>query len=155
MKIIEIDENDKLWKELLDVLPIYQPEASIDWLTVRRKRFISSHVLVSVEDDSINGFMRFCIRELPIKLNNETLLEATGEALGVNPVMRNKGIGKALQNKSLQLAKEAGCYQFRSFLFPEAKVLRHIKLSLGFGICPKGDELFPDDNSLLQFVRVL
>jgi GNAT superfamily N-acetyltransferase len=46
--------------------------------------------------------------------NGEPLTEGYVEAFGVDPQLRRRGIGTALQQHAAQLCRVAGCYQMRS-----------------------------------------
>jgi GNAT superfamily N-acetyltransferase len=67
------------------------------------------------------GFLRFLIQVLGAEAgrpaliyDGESLKEGYVEAFGVDPQLRRRGIGTALQQHAAQLCRIAGCYQMRS-----------------------------------------
>jgi GNAT superfamily N-acetyltransferase len=141
-----------LWLHLLDLAEDYQPN-SARWLELQKDTFISSHTIIAVDKDEIIGFMRFSVRAILnaqgeiLERDGDDLLEAFGEALGVKPDRRNEGVGRALQETSFEMAKDEGCYQFRSALYQGAEALQHIKISMGCGVHAERDMTF--------FIKVL
>lgn len=120
----------------------------------------SSHALVAVVKDEVAGFLRFTVqeigpdRDLPaVHFKGAALTEAKVLAFGVKAHFQNLGIGKALQEQTIQQAKVLGCYQVRSHSGGESKANHHLKLSLGFGVHPtlKDD----DDPHGVFFVKTL
>jgi GNAT superfamily N-acetyltransferase len=82
---------------------------------------LESHVLGAYHGTRCVGFLRFLIQVLgaeasrpAVIYNGESLKEGYVEAFGVDPQLRRRGIGTALQQHAAQLCRVAGCYQMRS-----------------------------------------
>jgi GNAT superfamily N-acetyltransferase len=82
---------------------------------------LESHVLGAYYGAQCVGFLRFLIQVLgagagrpAVIYNGESLKEGYVEAFGVDPQLRRRGIGTALQQHAAQLCRVAGCYQMRS-----------------------------------------
>ena len=154
-QIVEIEPGHRIWNALLDVAPsIDEPIArqlnlELDWAK-------SNHILVAISDDQLVGVLRFVVQRLgedeerpPIVFRGETLIEGKVISFGVVPEYRNQGIGRALQEKAVELAKEKGCYQLRSRSWYKSQANFHLKISMGSGIQPS----LQDDS--VYFVIVL
>ena len=65
-------------------------------------------------------------------------------SFGVVPEYRNQGIGRALQERAVELAREEGCYQLRSRSWYQSQANFHLKISMGSGIQPslKDDSVY-------------
>lgn len=68
-----------------------------------------------------SAFLRFLLQVIgaeegrpPVLRDGGALTEAYVEAFGVDPSARRRGIGSALQERSIQYARSAGCFQMRS-----------------------------------------
>jgi GNAT superfamily N-acetyltransferase len=82
---------------------------------------LESHVLGAYYGTRCVGFLRFLIQVLgaeagrpAVIYNGESLKEGYVEAFGVDPQLRRRGIGTALQRRAAQPCRIAGCYQMRS-----------------------------------------
>jgi GNAT superfamily N-acetyltransferase len=82
---------------------------------------LESHVLGAYYGARCVGFLLFLIQVLraeagrrPVIHNGESLKEGYVEAFGVDPQLRRRGIGTALQQHAAQQCRIAGCYQMRS-----------------------------------------
>lgn len=80
-----------------------------------------SHVLGAFNGSRCVGFLRYLIQVIgaeegrPAVTHKGTpLREGFVEAFGVDPQLRRRGIGTALQRCAARLCREAGCYQMRS-----------------------------------------
>jgi GNAT superfamily N-acetyltransferase len=67
------------------------------------------------------GFLRYLIQVIgaeagrpPVLRNSQPLSEGYVEAFGVDPQLRRRGIGTALQQHAARQCRIAGCYQMRS-----------------------------------------
>ena len=126
--------------ELLDVV---DAEQQTRYLTFMGEWHISSHVLVALRANDIIGFLRFAVQpigpdnDLPaVQLNNHDLTEAKILAFGVISAARKQGVGKQLQQATLEWARELGCYQVRSHSDGESQANHQLKLSMGFAFHP-------------------
>ncbi|MCB0062270.1 MAG: GNAT family N-acetyltransferase [Caldilineaceae bacterium] len=111
------------------------------WVTVRFDWHHSSHLLVATKGGRIVGFLRLVTQpigsdeELPATLlRGEPLLEAKVMAFAVVESHRRQGIGWALQEAALRLARELGCYQLRSYSSGDKTANHQLKLAMGFAL---------------------
>lgn len=91
------------------------------YLTREYLHAIESHVLGAFQRDTPLGFLRFLVQVIgaeegrpPVLRDGRALTEAYVEAFGVDPSARRRGIGSALQERSIRCARSAGCFQMRS-----------------------------------------
>ena len=91
------------------------------YLTRHFPNALESHVVGAFLGTRCVGFLRFLIQVLgaeagrpAVIYNGESLKEGYVEAFGVDPQLRRRGIGTALQQHAAQLCRVAGCYQMRS-----------------------------------------
>jgi len=154
-RIVEIEQGHGYWKALLDVAPAID-EAIVRQLTLELDWAKSNHILVAIADEQPVGVLRFVTQRLgddeerpPVVFKGETLIEAKVISFGVVPEYRRLGIGRALQEKAVALAREKGCYQLRSRSWYRSKANFHLKMSMGSGIHPS----LQDDS--VYFVIVL
>ncbi len=152
--IVEIDEGQS-WPTLLKVAPTID-KAITRQLALQVDHFRTSHILVAFAGERPVGVLRIVTQRLgedeerpPIVFRGETLIEAKVISFGVVPECRQQGIGRALQEKALVLAREMGCYQLRSRSWYHSKANYHLKISMGCGIHPS----LKDDS--VYFVKVL
>ena len=68
------------------------------------------------------------------------LFETLVYTFKVVEVYRRQGIGRALQERALQVTRELGCIQMRSWSSLDAEANYQLKLSLGFGFHPEIQE---------------
>jgi GNAT superfamily N-acetyltransferase len=80
-----------------------------------------SHVLGAFDGTRCAGFLRYLIQVIgagegrpAVMHNGEPLTEGYVEAFGVDPRLRRRGIGTALQQHAARQCRIAGCYQMRS-----------------------------------------
>jgi GNAT superfamily N-acetyltransferase len=150
-RIVEVEQDDRDWTELLDVAPSIH-EAVIRQLTLQIDHARSNHILAAMSDDQPVGVLRFVTQRLgedkdrpPIVFKGKTLIEGKVFAFGVLPGYQNQGIGRALQESAIELARGMGCYQLRSRSWYRSQANLHLKISMGSGIQPS----LKDDIGLL------
>ena len=119
-QIIKIEHGHMIWGALLEAATIIGA-ATVRQLTMKMDWTKSNHILVAVLDDQPVGVLRLVTQRLgededrpPIVFRGETLIEGKVITFGVVPEVRRQGIGRALQEKAVELARERGCYQLRS-----------------------------------------
>ena len=148
--VIEIEHGHKIWGALLEAATTIG-EATVRQLTMEMDWIKADHVLVAVSDGQPVGLLRLVTQRLgededrpPIIFRGETLIEGKVISFGVVPECRNQGIGRALQEKAVELAREEGCYQLRSRSWYHAQANFHLKISMGSGIQPslKDDSVY-------------
>ncbi len=122
---------------------VARAEQQTRFLTFEAEWHHSSHVLVALREASIVGFLRFVVQEIgpdneqaSVSLNGVALTEAKVVAFGVIAEVRNQGIGRMLQQATLEWAYELGCYQVRSHSAGKSRANHHLKLSMGFAVHP-------------------
>ena len=154
-QIIEVAHGHKIWDALLEAAKTIG-EATVRQLTMEMDWIRSNHILVAVSNDQPVGVLRLVTQRLgededrpPIVFRGETLIEGKVITFGVVPEHRKRGIGRALQEKAIELAREKGCYQLRSRSWYHSQANFHLKISMGSGIQPS-----LKDNSV-YFVIVL
>jgi GNAT superfamily N-acetyltransferase len=154
-RIVEIEQGQELWNALLEVAPSID-EATLRQVTLEIGWAKSNHILVAISDDRPVGVLRLVTQRLgedeerpPIVFKGETLIEGKVISFGVVPECRNQGIGRALQERAVELAREEGCYQLRSRSWYRSQANFHLKISMGSGIQPS----LQDDS--VYFVIVL
>lgn len=147
------DETHPRWPELMQLAIAVTQDR---WMTIRFDWHLSTHILVTLQDDKIAGYLRLDRQEIgadmerpSVIFNNEPLIEAKVMAFAVAEAYRNQGIGRALQHAALREAKRLGCYQLRSFSNGTKPANHHLKISMGFGIHP---HIRKDDNQGVYFV---
>lgn len=140
--ICEVDQDHRLWNALLEIAPAIT-EATTRQLQMEIEWALSNHILVAVADDMPVGVLRFIAQRLgedeerpPIIHNGKILVEGKVISFGVRPEYHNQGIGRALQEKAIAMARQEGCYQFRSRSWYQSAANFHLKISLGSGIQP-------------------
>jgi GNAT superfamily N-acetyltransferase len=102
-----------------------------------------SHVLGAFDGFRCVGFLRYLIQVIgaeegrPAVMHNGTpLREGFVEAFGVDPQLRRRGIGTALQQHAARQCRSAGCYQMRS-RSPVSSVENYaLKLAAGYVLHP-------------------
>lgn len=151
--IREITETDPAWDRLIEVVASLGQTA---WMNAWADHFRSSHVLAALADGEPVGFLRFVVQRLgegeerpPIQFEGQPLTEAKVIAFAVVADYRNRGIGRALQEKAMQQAQTLGCYQLRSRSNYANAANFHLKISMGFGVQPS----LKDDS--VYFVKTL
>lgn len=142
-QIIEIEQGHENWDALLAVAPSID-EPIVRQLTLELEWARMNHILVAMmEGQQPVGVLRFVVQRLgedeerpPVVFRGETLFEAKVISFGVVPEYRQQGIGRALQEKAIEIARGEGCYQLRSRSWYHSKANFHLKMSMGCGIHP-------------------
>lgn len=100
-----------------------------------------NELLVATSGGLLVGFLRLVTQligadeELPLTvLDGQPLLEAKIMAFGVIERYRRQGIGWALQQAAVQLARDLGCYQLRSHSSGSSQANHRLKLRMGFAV---------------------
>ncbi len=153
MTIVEVTEENQLWKRLWPVIEQLEQQPYIE---VQAGHFRSGHVFAALVEGQPVGFLRFVVQRLgedegrpPIVFRDKVLYEAKIIAFGVLPEQRNQGIGRSLQLEAMGRARELNCCQVRSRSDYGNDANFHLKTSLGFGIQPS----LEDDS--VYFVKAL
>jgi GNAT superfamily N-acetyltransferase len=140
--IAEISQEDEIWDALVQAAQSIS-EAVARQLEVEIEFARSNHILAAMVDEQPVGLLRFITWRLgedegrpEIVFNEKTLIEAKVISFGVLPDYRNQGVGRALQEKAMELARLTGCYQLRSRSRYLAQANHHLKISLGSAIQP-------------------
>jgi GNAT superfamily N-acetyltransferase len=91
------------------------------YLVSRFSHARESHVLGAFDRTRCIGFLRYLIQVIgaeagrpAVLRNGQPLSEGYVEAFGVDPQLRRRGIGTALQQHAARQCRIAGCYQMRS-----------------------------------------
>ena len=72
----------------------------------------------------------------PIHLGESTPWESFVHTFQVEATHRRQGFGTALQQAAIELGRELGCYQMRSWSSLDKEANYAVKLQLGFAFCP-------------------
>ena len=115
-----------------------------------------SHVLGAFDGFRCVGFLRYLIQVIgaeegrsPVIYNGAPLREGFVEAFGVDPQLRRRGIGTALQRHAARQCRNAGCYQMRS-RSPVTSVENYaLKVAAGYVLQPS------HENESYYFLRRL
>ena len=153
LSIIEISEESQDWQHLWPVVELLNQQQNVQ---VQAGHFLSSHVLAALVNDRPVGFLRLVVQRIgenegrpPVLFQGRTLFEAKIIAFGVLPHERNRGVGRALQQKAMGRAHELNCCQVRSRSDYGNDANYHLKISLGFGIQPSLE------NDSVYFVKAI
>ena len=139
--IEEMTPNHPEWQALVDVIT---QENQTGWAFNPHFEQFARYFLAAKRDGDIVGFLMFVVWDIgpndrdhpPVQLNGKTLREAKIIAFGVKEAYRRQGIGRALQEYTLQRAKELDCYQVRSVSDMDHPENHQLKLSMGFAVEP-------------------
>lgn len=85
----------------------------------------------------------------PLLVEDQPMTECYVEAFGVLPESRRLGIGQALQENAIRMARHLGCYQIRSRSPVEARENYGLKLKMGYVLHPS------NENDSYYFIRKL
>ncbi len=129
------------WTELAAAIEV---EQQATWAFAPLFADFPRHFLVALQEDVVVGFLMFVVWEIgphdrmmpTLQLNGVALTEAKIIAFGVRESHRRQGIGRALQEHTLQRARELGCYQVRSVSGGDHPENYQLKLSMGFAVEP-------------------
>jgi GNAT superfamily N-acetyltransferase len=104
---------------------------------------LESHVLGAFDGGRCAGFLRYLIQVIgaeegrpPVLRQGRALTEGYVEAFGVDPLLRRRGIGSALQQHAIQRCRAAGCYQMRSRSPVTSTENYALKLAAGYVVQP-------------------
>ena len=139
--IEEMTPDHPEWQALVDVIA---QENQTGWAFNQHFEQFARYFLAAKQEGKIVGFLMFVVwdigpndRDHPlVQLNGKTLREAKIIAFGVKKAYRRRGIGRALQEYTLQRAKELDCYQVRSVSDIDHPENHQLKLSMGFAVEP-------------------
>jgi GNAT superfamily N-acetyltransferase len=102
-----------------------------------------SHVLGAFDGAECAGFLRYLIQVIgaeagrpAVLYNDEPLREGYVEAFGVDPQLRRRGIGTALQQHAARQCRIAGCYQMRSRSPVTSTENYALKIAAGYALHP-------------------
>lgn len=112
-------------------------------LTTAIPAALESHVLGAFEGGRCAGFLRYLIQVIgaeegrpPVLRDGRALTEGYVEAFGVDPRLRRRGIGAALQEQAIRRCRAAGCYQMRSRSPVTSTENYALKLAVGYVVQP-------------------
>lgn len=154
---IEVWENTHpAWPALMQCV---QEEGQLNWVNFSAEFHQSSHMLVALLGEETIGFLRLVTQEIgpdmdcpPLYYKGSPLIEAKVLAFGVKAAYRGQGIGRALQEAAIAMAKQSGCYQLRSHSSGEHQANHHLKLSMGFGV---QRDIRGEDKAAVYFIMPL
>ena len=102
-----------------------------------------SHVVAAFEGGRCAGFLRYLIQVIgaeegrpPVLRQGRALTEGYVEAFGVDPQLRRRGIGTALQQHAIRRCRAAGCHQMRSRSPVTSTENYALKLAAGYVVQP-------------------
>ena len=129
------------WQDLVDLIA---GEGQTEWAFDPYLTRFPRHFLVALQEGKVVGFLMFVHWDIgphdrgtpTLELGGTPLTEAKIIAFGVAKRYRRQGIGRALQERALQRAKELGCYQVRSVSELPYHENHSLKLSMGFAVEP-------------------
>ena len=139
--IEEMTPDHPEWQELVDVIT---QENQAGWAFNPHFEQFTRYFLAAKRDGDIAGFLMFVVWDIgpndrdhpPVQMDGHTLREAKIIAFGVKEACRRQGIGRALQEYTLERAKELDCYQVRSVSDMDHPENYQLKLSMGFAVEP-------------------
>jgi GNAT superfamily N-acetyltransferase len=132
-----------------EILQFVEGQAQSQWVAFHADWHRSSHMLVAQHGTQLVGFLRFVTQIIgtdaehdPITCDGKSLTEAKVLAFGVDSIHQRQGIGRALQEAALRLARTLGCYQLRSHSSGSHTANHQLKLRMGFAVHPvvRGDD---------------
>ncbi len=141
VSIEEMTPDHPEWAELVDIIA---HENQTGWAFNSYFERFARYFLAAKRDGDIVGFLMFVVWDIgphdrdqpPIQLHGKNLREAKIIAFGVKAAFRRQGIGRALQEYTLNRAKALGCYQVRSVSDMDHSENHQLKLSMGFAVEP-------------------
>lgn len=139
--IEEMAPDHPEWKKLVDVIT---QENQARWAFNPHFEQFKRYFLAAKQDGNIVGFLMFVVWDIgpndrdhpPVQIHGKALREAKIIAFGVKKAYRRRGIGRALQEYTLQRAEELDCYQVRSVSDMDHPENHQLKLSMGFAVEP-------------------
>jgi len=142
VRIVEIEPGDAIWEDLLAKTP--SMDEPIDrYLHLEMDWIRSNHILAAVSDEQPVGVLRLITHRLgedeerpPIAFEREALIEGKVVAFEVVRECRRQGIGRALQERAMEIAREEGCHQLRSTIWYSSPENFSLQLSMNCGVQP-------------------
>jgi GNAT superfamily N-acetyltransferase len=105
-----------------------------------------SHVLGAFDGAQCVGFLRYLIQVIgadegrpPVMDHGTALTEGYVEAFGVDPQVRRRGLGTALQEEARRQCRAAGCFQMRSRSPVNSTENYALKLAAGYVVQPSNE----------------
>lgn len=102
-----------------------------------------SHLVAAFARGQAVGFLRLLVQVMgseegrpPILQGGVALTEGYVEAFGVEPSVRRRGIGTALQRRAVELARASGCHQMRSRSPVTSRENYALKIAAGYVAMP-------------------
>lgn len=144
VEIIEIAEQSSAYAQILGVAELL---GQARFIPVREAYADQSILLGGFRQGACVGFLRFLVQVIGRDRQRTPILDSAGrllregyvEAFGVLPPDRRLGIGRALQEHAIARCRALGCYQIRS-RSPVTSVENYaLKLKMGYGIHPSGE----------------
>ncbi len=153
MKIIQIDVNGIVWPALVEHL---REVNDARWVIDDQDQPLSPDLIFlgGLIDDVVAGSLTLA-RQPIISPETEwaadrdrtlrnaegnTIFETFVQTFKVDEAYRRQGLGRALQERALQVTRELDCIQMRSWSSLDAEANYQLKLSLGFGFHPEIQE---------------
>lgn len=137
------DETHPRWAEFVRCLEQAAPEQA-PFVLGEYASHLPCRLLVALQEAQVVGFLRFGVQAIgaeedspPLTLRGDLLTEAKIHAFAVREDHRGHGIGTALQQGAIAVARELGCHQLSSHSSYEREANCHVKLSLGFCALPE------------------
>lgn len=113
------------------------------YLTRTYPHALKSYVLGAFHNAAPVGFLRLLIQVIgseegrpPVINNGMPLTEGYVEAFGVDPSLRRQGVGSLLQERAIERARSAGCYQMRSRSPVTSTENYQLKIAAGYVLSP-------------------
>ena len=142
LQICEWQAGHPRWHEVYKVTETLGQTKWVECLFVWHQ---SSHLLVATSDatsdDAVVGFLRLVTQKIgaddelpPTVFAGKPLVEAKVMAFGVLAPYRRQGIGWALQAAAIELARQLGCYQLRSYSSGDKEANHRLKIAMGFAM---------------------
>ena len=142
LQICEWQAGHPRWHEVYKVTETLGQTKWVECLFVWHQ---SSHLLVATSDatsdDAVVGFLRLVTQKIgaddelpPTVFAGKPLVEAKVMAFGVLAPYRRQGIGWALQAAAIELSRQLGCYQLRSYSSGDKEANHRLKIAMGFAM---------------------
>ena len=155
MVIEELTARHPDWQQYVSVIT---DEGQDKWAFDAHFEPFSRHSVMAKQAGDIVGFLMYVVwdigphdRDHPrILVEGKPLKEAKIIAFGVKQSHRRRGIGRALQQHTLDRAQALACYQVRSVSDGNHPENHQLKLAMGFAVEP-----MERDKSALVFVMPL
>lgn len=144
VEVIEVRPSDERWDEVLELADRVLDQRR--YLNKDLTHVDETHVLGAFVRELCVGFLRFSVQVIgseegrpPVSLDGVQLREGFVEAFGVDPDARRTGIGSALQQRAIQEARAAGCWQMRSRSPVTSTENYALKLAAGYVLMPSDE----------------